>query len=185
MKISGESKEKRLDSAAAKLIRELLAEFRENLIAEASKTRGDGLVTGDDVYRAYQRFGFPTSESLAFADAQAVISRALRENRVFEWVSYGMAIILFVAGLLLLIVGAMAADLGNRVGYLSSGSIVELLILIPFRFAINSRRHNIALRMVGIVLTRVEDPEKLAPLLKDTFLSVVLGHVPSKVTRRD
>ena len=31
------------------------------------------------------------------------------------------------------------------------GSVVEVLILMPFRFAINSRRHNIALRMLGLI----------------------------------
>lgn len=39
---------------------------------------------------------------IQFADAQAVISQAFKENRIFEWVSYGMAIILFVFGLILI-----------------------------------------------------------------------------------
>ena len=70
----------------------------------------------------------------------------------------------------------------QRGGLTDAGSIVELLILIPFRFAINSRRHNISLRMLGLIINRVDDPKKLAPLLKDTFLSVVLDKPQFKVS---
>jgi hypothetical protein len=91
-----------------------------------------------------------------------------------------MAIILFVFGLVLLSVGVALGDTATRIGAFAAGSIVELLILIPFRFAINSRRHNIALRMLGLIINRVDDPKKLAPLLKDTFLAVVLGRSESK-----
>jgi hypothetical protein len=112
---------------------------------------------------------------LQFADAQEVISQALRENRSIEWISYGMALVLFVSGLLLLGFGVAKDDVATRVGAFVSGSIIELLILIPFRFAINSRRHNIALRMLGLILNRVDDPKSVAPLLKETFVSVVLG----------
>ena len=124
---------------------------------------------------AYRRLSFPTQDSLQFNDSQAIISQALRENRLIEWVSYFMSIVLFAFGLMLLYQGAFSSDTGTRVGCLLSGSIVELLILVPFRFAINSRRHNIALRMLGLIINRVDDPKKLAPLLKDTFLSVVMG----------
>jgi hypothetical protein len=86
-----------------------------------------------------------------------------------------MAIVLFVFGLVLLGVGVANGDVATRMGAFLGGSVVELLILIPFRFAINSRRHNIALRMLGLILNRVHDPKNVAPLLKDTFLAVVLG----------
>ena len=106
----------------------------------------------------------------------------MKENRIIEWVSYVMAVILFVFGLVLLSIGALGGDVATRVGCLLGGSIVELLILVPFRFAINSRRHNIALRMLGLIINRVDDPKKLAPLLKDTFLAVVVGTPQFKVT---
>jgi hypothetical protein len=93
-----------------------------------------------------------------------------------------MAVILFVFGLILLSVGLVNGDLATRVGCLVGGSVVELLILIPFRFAVNSRRHNIAMRMLGLIINRVDDPKKLAPLLKDTFLAVVLGKPQFKVS---
>ncbi|MEX0715248.1 MAG: hypothetical protein WD066_01605 [Planctomycetaceae bacterium] len=123
---------------------------------------------------------FPNPETSRFADAQAVISQALRENKVVVCVSYGMAVVLFLFGLVLLGMGVAHHDTGTRIGAFIGGSIVESLILIPFRFAINSRRHNIALRMLGIVLDRVDDPAKAAPLLKETFLAVVLGRTQLK-----
>jgi hypothetical protein len=59
------------------------------------------------------------------------------------------------------------------------GSVFELLILVPFRFAINSRKHNIAIRMLGILLDKVDDPQKLTAVLKETWLVVVVGKMPA------
>jgi hypothetical protein len=129
---------------------------------------------------AFKRLNFPSKESLEFTEAQAVISQALRENRVVEWISYGMALVLFLVGLIVLAAGIVHGDAGTRLGSFLGGSIMELLIVVPFRFAINSRRHNIALRMLGLVLNRVDDPKRLAPLLRETFLAVVLGNSPPK-----
>lgn len=164
-----------LDPAATKAFQNLVADLREALLSQASKTcRGDR-ITDDDLFVAYKRLSFPSKDSVRFADAQTVISQALRENRIVEWVSYGMAFVLFVFGLGLFVAGIANSDIGTRVGSLVGGSLAELLILMPFRFAINSRRHNIALRMLGMIINRLDDPEKLAPLLKDTFLAVVVG----------
>ena len=177
------SEEKLLDPAALRAFQELVGDLREALLREAAKRSTDGHITEEDLVAAYRVLSFPSKEAIQFADAQAIISQALRENRLIEWVSYGMAIVLFIFGLVLLSVGAIASDTTTRAGCLAAGSIVELLILVPFRFAINSRRHNIALRMLGLILNRVDDPKKLAALLKDTFLLVVLGkaqfNVPS------
>lgn len=170
-----------LDPSSREAFQGLVADLREALLSEAQRTSIGGRITEDDLLLAYKRLSYPTRDSLQFADAQAVISQALKENRIIEWVSYVMAVILFVFGLILLSVGAVDNDVATRVGCLLGGSIVELLILIPFRFAINSRRHNIALRMLGLVINRVDDPKKLAPLLKDTFLSIVLGKAQFKV----
>jgi hypothetical protein len=94
-----------------------------------------------------------------------------------------MAVVLFLFGLALLSLGVAHGDIGTRVGALLSGSLVELLILVPFRVAINSRRHNIALRMLGYVLSFAKGDRKLAAsLLKDTFAAVVLGKSPAAVT---
>jgi hypothetical protein len=170
-----ENLEERLDPGASKALRQLRTDLYEALLAEARRLSEANAITEDDVYRAYQRLSFPDRNSLAFADAQSVVSQALRENRAFEWVSYGMAVVLFLFGLVLLGAGVVSGDVATRVGALFGGSIVEILILIPFRIIVNSRRQNIALRMLGVILNRVHDPKKVAPLLKDTFLAVVLG----------
>jgi len=181
MEKTGTNKEKLLDPAATRAFQEFAALMREALLKEASSLSPTEHISEDDLNAAYKALNFPTKDSLRIADAQAIISQALRENRVIEWVSYGMAIVLFLFGLALLAVGTVANNSLAQVGFLAAGSIVELLILMPLRFAINSRRHNIALRMLGIVLNRVDDPKILARLLKDTFLSVVLGKVQFKV----
>lgn len=175
------NRETLLDPSADDVFQELVAGLRQALLAEAQRIAVGGRITDDDLMLAYKRLSFPTKDSLQFADAQAVISQALKENRVIEWVSYVMAVVLFVFGLILLTVGAASSDVASRVGYLLSGSMVELLILVPFRFAINSRRHNIALRMLGLIINRVNDPKKLAPLLRDTFVAVVMGNPQFKV----
>jgi hypothetical protein len=177
-----EGPETLLDPSATRAFQDLVSGLREALLSEASRIAAGDKISDEDLRVAYHRLNFPTKDSLQFADAQAVISQALRENRVIEWVSYGMAITLFVVGLILLLSGAVSPNVTTRVGCLIGGSIVELLILVPFRFAINSRRHNIALRMLGLIINRVDDPKKLAPLLKDTFLSVVVGTPQFKVT---
>jgi hypothetical protein len=174
---------KPLDPSATRALQGLVSDLREALLVEANRLSDDNYITDDDLVRAYKRLSFPNRDSLEFADAQVVISQAMRENRLFEWVSYGMAVVLFLFGLVLLGVGAAPGDAATRVGALSGGSIVEILILIPFRFVINSRRHNIALRMLGLILNRVDDPKKVAPLLKDTFLAVVLGKAQFNVVK--
>lgn len=174
---------KPLDPSATKALPYLVSHLRKALLSEANRLSTADHVTEEDLDQAYGRLSFPDKDSLQFADAQAVISQALRENRVVEWVSYGMATVLFVFGLVLLSVGVARADVATRVGAFVGGSVVELLILIPFRFAINSRKHNIALRMLGLILNRVDDPKRLAPLLKDTFLAVVLGKAQFKMVQ--
>jgi hypothetical protein len=169
----GDSSESPLDAAAAKRLVEVIEDFRWRLVAKTSMRHGE--VTPASLDATYEWLLEPSLGFREIQDAQAIVSQALRENRAIEWVSYAMSLVLFVFGLNLLGVGATSDDLATRIGALSAGAIVELLILVPFRFAIHSRRHNIALRMLGIVLDRVDDPKKLAPLLKDTFLAVVLG----------
>ena len=86
-----------------------------------------------------------------------------------------MAVVLFLFGLVLLSVGVAPGDAATRIGALFGGSIVEILILIPFRFVINSRRHNIALRMLGLILNRVDDPKTVARSSKIPFSPLSLA----------
>ncbi len=175
--------EKPLDPSARTELPGLLSTLRETLLWEANRLSTTEVITDDDLIRAYKKLSYPDKTSLQFADAQAVISQALRENRAFEWISYGMALVLFVFGLVVLYSGVANADVSARAGAFFGGSIVELMVLLPFRFAINARRHNIALRMLGVILNRVQDPKQVAPLLKDTFCAVVLGEAQFKVSK--
>lgn len=168
--------ERLLEPSAHEAFQELVGALRDALLSEARSISGGRPISDEDLLQAYKQLSYPSQRSLAIADAQDVISQALKENRIIEWVSYVMAVILFVFGLVLLSIGAVNSDAATRMGCLFGGTVVELLILVPFRFAINSRRHNIALRMLGLIINRVDDPKKLPPLLKDTFQSVVLGN---------
>ncbi len=170
-----ENVESRLEPHANRELSSALDALRGSIVAEAGSLAQGAAISEEDVHVAYTRIMGRTPESTVVGDAQSIISQALKENRVVEWVSYGMTIALFVVGLTLLMIGALAPDIPTRVGFLASGTIVELLILAPVRFAMNSRRHNIAIRVLGIVLSRVQDPKDLAPLLKESFLRIVLG----------
>ena len=180
-----ENPEKLLDASCARALPDVLARLRDDLIREAARLSSGNLVTEDELYCAYSKFSRSQAQGNSVAEAQLVVSRALRENRMVEWGSYGMAFVLFVFGLVLLSLGVVQGDVGIRTGALLSGSVAELLILLPFRFAINSRRHNIALRMVGYVLSFAQHDGKLAAaLLKDTFVAVVLGGPPVSANKR-
>jgi hypothetical protein len=170
--------EEQVDPAAVATFRGLTNQMADMLLREARLKCPQGLLKEQDLVKAYQRLDFPSEEVRKLRDAQSIISLALRENRVVEWVSYSMAIILFAFGLILLSAGVLNKDTGTRTGCLVAGSIVELLILIPFRFAINSRRHNISLRVLGMLLALAVDPKKLASIVEKTILWVVAEQPP-------
>lgn len=172
--------ERRLEASATTVLPELVAQLRADLLREASRLSADGSITAEELQCAYSHSTFASQRDNPTADAQLIVSRALRENRLVEWGAYGMALVLFLFGLILLSLGVLHGDLTTRAGALLSGSVTELLILLPFRVAINSRKHNIALRMVGHILAFAQNDRKVAAaLLKDTFVAVVLGEIPS------
>jgi hypothetical protein len=163
-----------LKAGTEKELARITADFRRLLIREAKRLGGNDF-NPDDLETAYYRLGLPNRET---EDAQTIITRTLKENRVNEWVAYGMALTLFLTGIVLLGAGVFGSqDTAYRITSIISGSIVELLLLLPFRFATNCRRHNIAIRMLGILIDRIDDPKKLAAVLKDTFLAVVTGKI--------
>jgi len=176
MKDPNPSDEPQLDERAQRELTRITGELRRLLLDRAGRLAEGRRITADDLDQAYSQLGFPNRE---LEDAQAIITRTLRENRVSEWVAYVMALVLFSLGIVLLLAGVFGSqDVTYRITSIVSGSVVELLLLVPFRWAINCRRHNIAIRMLGILIDRVDDPKKLTTLLKDTFLAVVVGNVP-------
>ncbi len=167
---ASDDRRKPLSQAAHEALDEAVNELTNIVDSKARQFSKADVVTADDIHHALKWLSFPDER---FADAQKIVARALDENRRLEWASYGIAVVLFLFGLVLLVIGAAFGDSAARSGALFSGSIVEMLILMPFRVIVNSRRENIALNMLGIILDRVDDPQKLATLLL-RFLSVYI-----------
>lgn len=100
-------------------------------------------------------------------DVQAIISRALRENKSIEWIAYFMVIALFGLGAVLIAFGLLSTgDIPSRIPTLIGGAISHVLLLPALRFAINARRHNLAIRLFGAALERAETPKTLTLVLE-------------------
>jgi hypothetical protein len=124
-----------------------------------------GEITVVDVEEAYTKLTSPTKASRA--EAQKIITSAFKENRLIQFVGYGMAVALFTFGLVLLGYAIFGpADVVGRVAGLVGGSFAQILLLIPLRFAINARRSNLAIRILGHLLDRVDDPQLLAEMIR-------------------
>lgn len=52
------------------------------------------------------------------------------------------------------------------------GSIAELVLIVPLRFAFNARRHNFGLYTLGYMLDRVDDPALLADCIRRLLAEV-------------
>ncbi len=162
---------------AEKRLQEAMRHFRDLIVREAGQLAAGRPIGPDDVDSAYQRLGFPDRD---LEGAQTTITRTLRENRAIEWVAYGMAFALFAMGIAAICFGMIGSqDTSLRITSIVGGAVLETLLLMPLRMAINCRRHNIAIRMLGILIDRVDDPKKLTSLLHDTFQMVVVGDMPS------
>jgi hypothetical protein len=74
--------EKQLDPSAKAAFQELASVLREALLFEARGVSSSDCITDHDLYFAYKKLSYPDKGALQFADAQTVISQALRENQV-------------------------------------------------------------------------------------------------------
>jgi hypothetical protein len=72
--------EKQLDEDASKAIDGAIEGLQQALIAEGSKIATGDRITEEDLYQAYQRLIQPTKSQIELADAQGVVSQALREK---------------------------------------------------------------------------------------------------------
>lgn len=170
------------DEGADEAIRQLIDEFRGRLEEVAIAIRADRkqeYLTAEHVRTAYRRLTTPASGR---TEAQRLITTAFRENRLAEWTGYGMALILFLLGVGLLLYAAVGPpEVAVRVASLVGGSVAELVLIVPLRFSINARRHNFALRLLGLMLDRVDDPALLADCIRR-----LLGEVtPSQPAREN
>lgn len=170
-----------LEGDANTVLDQRVAAFRLRLIATAEEiysSRGaGGGISADDVQAAYQ--GLTAPDSSLRSDAQKNVAIAFKENRSFQIIGYGMALALFGFGLFLLGYSAFGpTDAVGRVASLVGGSFAQILLLIPLRFAVNARRNNFAIRILGYLLDQVDDPQLLAELIRRLIGEVTSGHQP-------
>ena len=143
--------------------------FRSMLLKEAAKLAGGRSISEAHIHRAFDNL-LKVDPATSRTGAQKTISTAFKENRPYEWVAYGMAVALFVVGIVLLLVGTFSAqETASRIALLLTGSFSEIMLWAPLRFAANCRRNNFQIRVLGILLDRVDDPDTLSRLLRDTF----------------
>jgi hypothetical protein len=158
------------DARAEETLSRFVSHFKKLLVDEATKTANGQPVEPDDLEEAYAAItGRQVDKSTV--DAQAIISWALRENRTFEGISYAMTFSLLLVGIIVVVAGIFSGvGATYSVSSLVGGILFALLAFIPFKFAVNSHKHTLAIRMLGVLLERVDDPRKLAAVLQDTLL---------------
>jgi hypothetical protein len=171
-------KDFQLDVRAEESLSRFVSHTKKLLVDKAIKIADGRPVEPDDLEEAYAAItGRQVDKSIV--DAQAIISWALRENRTFSGVSYTMALSLLLLGIIVVVAGIFSGvGATYRVSSIVGGMLFELLALIPFKFAANSHKHTLAIRMLGVLLDRVDDPRKLAAVLHDTLCAVVVRKTP-------
>jgi hypothetical protein len=173
-----------LEADANVVLDQRVADFRQRMMAAAeeiysSGDRGGG-ISGEDVEAAYKRLTTPDKRSRA--DAQKNVTVAFKENHYIQMVGYGMALVLFLSGVALLGYSAFGpSDAVGRIASLVGGSFAQVLLLIPLRFAVNARRSNFAIRILGHLLDRVDDPQLLAELIRRLIGEVAPGQHSGEV----
>jgi hypothetical protein len=125
-KSSEQRRRKPLDPNAADELQRELDRLRQDIIDRADQTATEDTIQSEDVYHAYKAIVDYRDEPV---DSQAIISTALRENRICEVISYILAIAIFAAGLSLVIsAGFGDAPLEARIGSLAAGSLLEMVL---------------------------------------------------------
>jgi len=139
-----------------------------------TSSQSGGGVSGEHVEAAYRQL--TTLDRRLRTPAQANITTAFQENRFIQMAGYGMALVLFAFGIFLLGYSAFGpTDAVGRVAGLIGGSFAQVLLLIPLRFAVTARRNNFAIRILGYLLDRVDDPQLLAELVRRLIGEVAPG----------
>ena len=97
--------------------------------------------------------------------AREVIDAAIRENRPWEWVSFGLTIGFAVVGLIVLGVGAYQ---GNGLVALA-GTVAGALFWPALRSAIAIRRANIGIRLLELHLTYAKSAAQAAEAIRQAL----------------
>lgn len=160
------------------VLEQRVADFRDRLKTATfqihySSNRG-GEITPEEIEAAYHQLMAPTNHSRS--SAQENVTIAFRENWFIQMAGFGMALALFVFGMVMLGYSAFGpTDAVGRIASLVGGSFAEILLLIPLRFAVNARRNNFAIRILGYLLDRVDNPRLLAELIRRLIGEVAPG----------
>jgi hypothetical protein len=179
-----QDKESQLDIRAEETLSRFVSHTKKLLVDEARKIARGQPVEPDDLEEAYAAItGRQVDQSIV--DAQSIIASALRENRTFTGVSYAMALSLVLLGIIVVLAGIFSGvGATSRVSSIVGGMLFELMALIPFKIAANSHKHTLAIRMLGAILDRVDDPRKLAGVLDNTLCAFVDGKTPARPTTK-
>jgi|SRR5580704_7860115 hypothetical protein len=145
-----------------------LERFRTELMECAARVATDGgreAVTAGDIEVGYtQTYGRLKSSR---SSAQKYVRTALRENRLQVYVYVGMAVVLFLAGLIFFGYATFGpTDSTGRHASLAAGISAELWLIWPMRVVIDSRRQNVAIQMFGYLLDHITDDKLIADLIR-------------------
>src|SRR5262245_10648214 len=97
--------------------------------------------------------------------AREVIDQAIRENKVGEWLLYSFAIIFVVTGLLVLWIGISRGEVLTT----ASGAIVTSLFVPAMSSTRQTRKENIAIRLLEAPLSRASTAAEAAEALRRAF----------------
>jgi hypothetical protein len=107
----------------------------------------------------------PPAQPHAPRTAREVIDVAIRENRPWEWVSFGLTIGFAVVGLVVLGVGAYQ---GNGLVALA-GSVAGALFWPALRNAVAIRRANIGIRLLEVHLAYAKTAQQAADAIRQAM----------------
>ncbi|GEM_PF-7086940 len=153
--------------SAEETLDRLVVEFTQQLkeiAVDLSRTEGRQLAA-EHVQAAHRRIVKSSDKSRS--QAQRIIALAFKENKYLEIAALLMAAALFLFGIAIIGHGVFAsAEAGVRITSLAGGSLLQVLVLFPLRITVKSRQHNFAIRILGLLLERIDKPEVLATLFR-------------------
>jgi hypothetical protein len=99
-----------------------------------------------------------------------VIDAAIRENRVGEYILYGLSVLFGIVG-----VGTLIYGIVNGTAITSlSGAIASSLFWPAMREARKTRKESLAVRLLEAPLSRADTSKEAADMLREVFDSLML-----------
>ncbi len=97
--------------------------------------------------------------------ARAVIDTAIRENRLWEYLCYGLTVVFGLTGASVVVIGAVKGDGSIAL----SGSAAGILVWPALHYARDMRRTNLAIRLLEVSLGRAKSAREAADLIREAF----------------